>query len=65
MSLDDVEWADIVFVMEAVHKRRLKERFGAALKDCRVVCLGIPDIYEYMDEELVQLLKQRVPRLVG
>ena len=34
----------------------------AALKDARVICLDIPDDYEFMDEALVQLLKAKVPR---
>lgn len=65
LSEEDLEWADIVFVMESVHKRRLKEKFGTVIKDQRVVCLGIPDNYEYMDEELIQLLEKKVPGLVG
>ncbi|MDF7826720.1 hypothetical protein P4B35_22010 [Pontiellaceae bacterium B12227] len=48
-----------------MHRRRLKEKFGAVLKDQRVVCLGIPDNYEYMDGELVRLLERKVPGLVG
>jgi predicted protein tyrosine phosphatase len=50
--------------MEAAHQKKLKEKFGASLKDQRVVCLSIPDNYEYMDDELVHLLNQKVPRLV-
>lgn len=64
LSVEDLEWADIVFVMEPIHKRKLSEKFGVSLKGKRVVCLGIPDNYEYMDDELVCLLKQKVPRLV-
>lgn len=65
VSLEDVEWADIIFVMEAVHKRRLKERFRVAVKGARVVCLGIPDHYEFMDAALVRILECKVPGLVG
>ncbi|VGO18068.1 low molecular weight protein tyrosine phosphatase family protein [Pontiella sulfatireligans] len=65
LSAEDLEWADIVFVMESMHRRKLKEKFGASIKDQRVVCLGIPDNYEYMDDALIRLLKQKVPGLVG
>lgn len=55
-------WADIVFVMERAHRSRLSTRFKPHLGRARVVCLDIPDEYDYMDPELVRLLKTRVPR---
>jgi predicted protein tyrosine phosphatase len=36
--------------------------FEAHLHDKRVICLEIPDEYEFMAPQLVQLLKARVPR---
>lgn len=64
LGVEDVEWADIIFVMEPVHKRKLKKRFGASLKSQRVVCLGIPDNYAYMDPELVEILRRKVPTFI-
>lgn len=55
-------WADIVFVMERAHRSKLSARFKAHLGHARVVCLDIPDDYDYMDERLVDLLKAKVPR---
>ena len=55
-------WADLVFVMEPVHRARLSSKFGAHLKGRRVVCLDIPDDFGFMDDALVQLLQARVPR---
>ncbi len=63
LSGDLIEWADIVLVMEPVHRQRLTQRFGALLRGKRVVVLGIPDDYGYMQPELVALLKARVGRL--
>lgn len=65
VSADMIEWADIVFVMESVHRKRLKERFGPQLKSKRLVVLGIPDRYQYMDPELVRRLEAQVPPLIG
>ncbi len=62
VSPELLQWADIIFVMERAHINRIRKRLGAYLKDQRVVCLGIPDDYEYMDERLVTLLKVVVPR---
>jgi predicted protein tyrosine phosphatase len=35
-----------------------------ALAEKPVIVLGVPDEYVFMQEELVQLLRNRVPRLV-
>lgn len=57
-----VEWADVIFVMENAHRNKLRNKFKAQLKDKQVVCLDIPDDYDYMDPELIHLLKTKVPR---
>ena len=60
VSAELIEWADIVFAMEGVHRKRLMSAFGTLLKDKRVVVLGIRDRYAYMEPELVELLKSKV-----
>ena len=59
-----VAWADIIFVMEKTHRQKLQERFKPYLKLSRVICLNIPDVFEFMDPQLIQLLKARVPRFL-
>ena len=59
-----IEWADIIFVMEQGHRSNLTSRFSQYLANKRIVCLEIPDVYEYMDPELVRLLKDKVPRFL-
>lgn len=60
VSPELLEWADIVFVMEPVHRARLAQRFKPHLKRARIVCLGIPDNFDFMQPELVELLKRKV-----
>jgi predicted protein tyrosine phosphatase len=55
-----LEWADLIFVMEAAHKAKLQRRFGPHLKRARVIVLGIPDDYAFMQPELVALLEKKV-----
>jgi predicted protein tyrosine phosphatase len=55
-----VEWADLICVMEAEHRSRLRSRFREHLRDQRIVCLRIPDRYRYMQPELMELLLDRV-----
>ena len=59
---DLIEWADAICVMEKVHQRRLMNRFGRLLQGRRIIVLGIPDNYRYMQPELQDILKRRVCR---
>jgi len=59
LSQDQVEWADLIFVMEKVHRQKLNQRFQHVLAGKRIVVLGIPDNYDYMDPELIDLLKRK------
>ena len=54
-----LEWADVVFVMEQTHREKLAQQFRPYLKDKRVICLDIPDKFEYMDPALVHLLEKK------
>lgn len=59
-----IGWADMIFVMEKKHLRRIKEKFGNMLEDKRIINLDIPDEYTYMDEELIEILKARVSEYI-
>lgn len=64
VSADLIEWADVVLCMEKSHRNKLSSKFKNQLKTKRIVVLEIPDNYEYMDAELVRILKTKVPRFV-
>lgn len=55
-----VDWADIIFAMEKKHKQRLTEKFPSNMQGKQLIVLDIPDEYQYMDEELVEILKASV-----
>jgi len=57
-------WADLIFVMEREHKRRLQEKFPSSIITKEVIVLNIPDEYQYMDNELVELLNDSVLTLL-
>ena len=57
-----VEWADVIVVMERSHRNKLQRKHRKALAQRRVICLDIPDEYEFMDPGLVRLLKARMLR---
>src|SRR5438067_2010258 len=49
-------WADFIFCMEKSHLNRLRRKFPEALRGKRVVCLHIPDEYEFMQPDLLDEL---------
>lgn len=53
-------WADIIFCMEKSHLNRLKRKFPEALQGKRVICLHIPDDYEFMQPDLVDELRAKL-----
>lgn len=55
-----IGWADLIFCMEKSHLARLRERFPEALQHKEVVCLHIPDEYEFMDPDLVDELVAKI-----
>jgi predicted protein tyrosine phosphatase len=55
-----LEWADVVFVMERIHRSKLSSHFKKYLHNQRVVCLDIADNHAFMAPELVRLLEMRV-----
>ena len=62
---DLVEWADVIIVMERHHRNRVSKKFREQLEGKHLIVLGIPDEYEYMQPELVNLLKFRLHRWIG
>jgi predicted protein tyrosine phosphatase len=51
--------------MERRHKVKLIKTFGRFLKGKRIVCLDIPDKYDYMDPELIALLQRKAGRFMN
>lgn len=64
LSTEQIAWANIIFVMEKAHKNKLGKRFKDHLYGKHVVCLDIPDNYDYMQEELVKLLESKAGRFL-
>lgn len=65
VSTKDVQWADVIFVMEEKHKSRLKAQFTRLLDYKDIQVLDIPDDYQYMDEELAEIMKATVGSYLG
>jgi predicted protein tyrosine phosphatase len=60
-----LRWADKVFVMENLHRAFLTEKFPDIDLTRKLIVLGIPDFYYYMEPELIDLIKARVDPLLA
>ena len=59
LSAEQIEWADLILVMEPVHRKKLTQNYQPFLRDKRIIVLGIPDHYRFMDPVLIALLKKK------
>ncbi|WP_291725333.1 low molecular weight protein tyrosine phosphatase family protein [Bernardetia sp.] len=55
----DVEWANLILVMEKDQKQKIKKLYSH-LEIPTIEVLHIPDEYEYMDEELIEILTEKI-----
>jgi len=64
LESEQIQWADTIFVMEQSHKKKLNSKFSTHLKGKNIVVLGIPDDYEYMQPELIDILEKKLPQFL-
>ena len=60
VNAKDLQWADLICVMEYKHKDRLKEDYNQLLQYKKIIVLDIPDDYLYMDDELIEVLEESI-----
>ena len=64
LSADQIDWADVIMVMERRHQTRLNDRFRRTLAGKKVLVLDIRDRYTFMEQALIEeLLNKAGPRL--
>jgi predicted protein tyrosine phosphatase len=57
IARDDIEWADLIIVMERHHRKKILEKFRTQTK---IITLGIPDNFEFMDPDLIEILQEKI-----
>ena len=57
VSINDIRWATHIFVMEKKHKQRLVAKFTREIEYKKIIILDIPDEYQFMDPELVEIFE--------
>lgn len=56
MRAADLAWADLVLVMEDKHRHRMLADFPGETRFLPIEVLHIPDDYQFMDPELIELI---------
>lgn len=59
ISENDLRWADLAFVMETDHRSKIRSIYQY-LDLPSIEVLNIPDDYEFMDEELIEILTEKI-----
>jgi predicted protein tyrosine phosphatase len=59
----ELEWADLVVVMEDSQREEIGKRFPREYMKKRIISLGIPDSYHFGQQELKELLESRMKEL--
>jgi predicted protein tyrosine phosphatase len=70
LTQEILDWADSIVVMEKHHRNHIRKHFPDIYKNKKIVCLYIPDDYDFMQTELIEILKSKVEdfynrRLIG
>lgn len=64
VNVTDIRWADLICVMEEKHQSRLRADFRGEVKHKTIQVLDIPDDYQCMDPELVDLISDAVGPMI-
>lgn len=59
LSTEQLDWATLIVVMEKTHRNKLSKKFREHLGGKHIVCLDIPDDYDFMQPELIRLLEAK------
>jgi predicted protein tyrosine phosphatase len=64
ITLGMIRWADMIFLMERKHRDRLKQYFpedvNPRIRNKQIITLNIPDDYEFMQAELIEILENHL-----
>ena len=59
LTIELLQQADLVFVMENRHKKIINDSLKGQLKK-EIIVLNIPDLYKYYQKELIELLQNKM-----
>ncbi len=64
VSEKELSWADIIVVMEDKQRSEIAKRFPKQYMQKQILSLNIPDVYQYNQPKLIDLLKSKMEKLL-
>jgi len=64
VSAENLEWADLVIVMEDEQRLELSKRFPKEYLKKRIISLGVSDVYSFNQPELISELKLKMSQAI-
>ena len=53
LTPEEIQWADVIFVMEKFQRNKIQKKFKEYLNNKKIICLDVPDEFEFMDPALI------------
>ena len=63
-EIEKHQWADVILVMEDKHRARLRAQFRDEIRYKTLHTLDIPDLYRFMDPDLVEIIRAKAEPLI-
>ena len=60
LTTELLDWANTIIVMEKYHRNSIRSKFPVHYAAKKIVCLYIPDEYDFMQPELIDILKNKM-----
>lgn len=64
LTKQQLNWADLVLVMEECQISEIAKRFPEYYLTKRIISLDIPDRYSYNQPELIEVLQKKIKELI-
>lgn len=55
-----INWADVILVVEKRHKEIIRQQFQDVVRSKEIKVLFIPDDFEFVQAELIELLEEKM-----
>lgn len=65
LKKSQMQWADIILVMEDHQREEISKRFPKEYMEKRIISLDIPDYFHYNQPELIKLLKEKISLILS